>query len=69
LLSVAERFGGGLRIGVRINSGVVIAETIGGAGKLEFTLIGDTVNTFRISAGDFVCALSPLSSTYFSSSR
>jgi adenylate cyclase len=25
-------------------SGVVIAGTIGGGGKLEFTLIGDTVN-------------------------
>jgi class 3 adenylate cyclase len=41
---VAERFGGELRIGVGINTGTVIAGTIGGAGKLEFTLIGDTVN-------------------------
>lgn len=41
---VAERFGGTLRIGVGINTGVVIAGTIGGGGKLEFTLIGDTVN-------------------------
>jgi class 3 adenylate cyclase len=41
---VAERFGGGLRIGIGINSGKVIVGTIGGAGKLEFTLIGDTVN-------------------------
>jgi adenylate cyclase len=41
---VAERFGGQLRIGTGINTGVVIAGTIGGAGKLEFTLIGDTVN-------------------------
>ena len=41
---VAERFGGELRIGIGINTGVVIAGTIGGAGKLEFTLIGDTVN-------------------------
>jgi class 3 adenylate cyclase len=41
---VAERFGGDLRIGIGINTGVVIAGTIGGAGKLEFTLIGDTVN-------------------------
>ena len=41
---VAERFGGDLRIGIGINTGLVIAGTIGGAGKLEFTLIGDTVN-------------------------
>jgi class 3 adenylate cyclase len=41
---VAERFGGSLRIGIGINTGSVIAGTIGGAGKLEFTLIGDTVN-------------------------
>jgi adenylate cyclase len=41
---VAERFGGELRIGIGINTGLVIAGTIGGAGKLEFTLIGDTVN-------------------------
>jgi class 3 adenylate cyclase len=41
---VAERFGGALRIGIGINTGLVIAGTIGGAGKLEFTLIGDTVN-------------------------
>jgi class 3 adenylate cyclase len=41
---VDERFGGELRIGIGINTGVVIAGTIGGGGKLEFTLIGDTVN-------------------------
>jgi adenylate cyclase len=41
---VAKRFGGELRIGIGINTGVVIAGTIGGGGKLEFTLIGDTVN-------------------------
>ena len=41
---VAERFDGALRIGIGINTGTVIAGTIGGAGKLEFTLIGDTVN-------------------------
>jgi adenylate cyclase len=41
---VAEQFGGTLRIGIGINSGVVIAGTIGGGGKLEFTLIGDAVN-------------------------
>jgi class 3 adenylate cyclase len=41
---VAERFGGELRIGIGINTGTVIAGTIGGGSKLEFTLIGDTVN-------------------------
>jgi adenylate cyclase len=41
---VAERFDGGLRIGIGINTGKVIAGTIGGGSKLEFTLIGDTVN-------------------------
>jgi class 3 adenylate cyclase len=41
---VAERFDGELRIGIGINTGVVIAGTIGGGGHLEFTLIGDTTN-------------------------
>jgi class 3 adenylate cyclase len=41
---VAQRFDGELRIGIGINTGAVIAGTIGGGGKLEFTLIGDTVN-------------------------
>lgn len=41
---VAERFGGQVRIGIGINTGMVIAGTIGGGGKLEFTLIGDAVN-------------------------
>ena len=41
---VAERFGGDLRIGIGINTGVVIAGTIGGGSHLEFTLIGDATN-------------------------
>jgi adenylate cyclase len=41
---VAERFDGELQIGIGINTGVVIAGTIGGGDKLEVTLIGDTVN-------------------------
>ncbi len=41
---VTEHFEGAIRIGIGINTGQVIAGTIGGAGKLEFTLIGDTVN-------------------------
>lgn len=41
---VALRFAGDLRVGIGINTGVVIAGTIGAGGKLEFTLIGDAVN-------------------------
>jgi adenylate cyclase len=41
---VSERFDGELRIGTGINTGVVIAGTIGGGSHLEFTLIGDTTN-------------------------
>ena len=41
---VHATFGDELRIGIGINTGSVIAGTIGGGGKLEFTVIGDTVN-------------------------
>ncbi|MGB3356411.1 MAG: adenylate/guanylate cyclase domain-containing protein [Mycobacterium sp.] len=41
---VAERFEGELRIGIGINTGVVIAGTIGSGPHLEFGLIGDTTN-------------------------
>jgi class 3 adenylate cyclase len=41
---VAERFKGELRIGIGINTGVVIAGTIGSGPHLEFSLIGDTTN-------------------------
>src|SRR3954452_23297376 len=34
----------GLRIGVGINSGPVVAGSIGGAGRLNFSVIGDAVN-------------------------
>src|ERR1700757_4026609 len=36
---VAKRFQGELRIGIGINTGVVIAGTIGGAGKRQVTLV------------------------------
>jgi len=41
---VHKTFGAEMRIGIGINTGDVIAGTIGGGGKLEFTLIGDPVN-------------------------
>src|SRR4051794_1367261 len=42
--AVERRFGDRLGIGVGVNSGRVLAGTIGGGGKLEFTVIGDPVN-------------------------
>ena len=42
--AVRHRFGDELRLGIGINTGKVIAGTIGGGGKLDFTVIGDAVN-------------------------
>jgi class 3 adenylate cyclase len=42
---VRSGWAGRLRVGIGVNSGPVVAGTIGGGGKLEFTVIGDTVNT------------------------
>lgn len=42
--TVRERCGDRLRIGVGLSSGPVLAGTVGGGGKLDFTVIGDAVN-------------------------
>jgi adenylate cyclase len=42
---VQKHFGGELRVGVGVNSGRVLVGTVGGGGRLDFTVIGDAVNT------------------------
>jgi PAS domain S-box-containing protein len=42
---VNQRFAGAIEVGVGLHSGRVVAGNVGGGGRLDFTVIGDTVNT------------------------
>ena len=41
---LAEHFGDQVRFGIGVNSGPVVVGSVGGGGRLEFTVIGDPVN-------------------------
>jgi adenylate cyclase len=42
--AVEDEFQGELSVGVGLNSGVVVAGNVGGAGRFDFSVIGDAVN-------------------------
>jgi adenylate cyclase len=41
---LTEHFGEEVRFGIGVNSGLVVVGSVGGGGRLEFAVIGDTVN-------------------------
>jgi adenylate cyclase len=42
--AIERRFGSDVRVGIGLNSGPVVIGSVGGGGRLEFTVIGDPVN-------------------------
>src|SRR5205823_3415583 len=42
--AVGDEFAGEIEIGIGLNSGTVVAGNVGGAGRFEFSVIGDAVN-------------------------
>jgi adenylate cyclase len=42
--AIGRRFGSELQVGIGLNSGPVVIGSVGGGGRLEFTVIGDPVN-------------------------
>jgi adenylate cyclase len=42
--AVGDRFGGEVRIGIGLSSGPVVVGSMGGGGRLEFSVIGEAVN-------------------------